>query len=230
MATAVASALVPAAPAVGDTPDDASDTVYVGGYAVPRYMTLEQFEDFPFAGDERVELVLREVRVSPLAGGSHGWIVRNVFLALYAHVAAGKLGEVFGDGAGYVLPNLPHTLRGPDVSFVRAGRLPPLIPLEGGLRLAPDLVVEVLSPRDTYVAVDEKREQMFEAGAGCWWLVDPRRLRVEVHVPGELRRVLREGETLGGAPVLPDFAMPIADVFADVFAGVERPARPPRNA
>ena len=209
-------------PAPDAAPDDASDTVYVGGYAVPRYLTLEQFEDYPFAGDERVELVLGEVRVSPVAGGLHGWIVRNVVRALDAHVEANGLGYVFGDGVGYVLPNLPHTLRAPDASFFRADRLPAEIP-SGGFHLAPDLAVEVLSPRDTYVAVDEKREQMFEAGAGCWWLVDPRRRRVEVHTPDSPRRVLREGDTLDGAPVLPGFAMPVAAVFAGV-------PRPPRGA
>lgn len=228
MATVIEPAIVPdhTAPTAGATPAEASDTLVVGDVAIPRYMTLEQFENFPFQGDEHLELVLGEVRVTPIAAGAHSRIVRNVFLALHAHVAPRNLGEVFGEGAGYVLAPLPHTLRGPDLSFVRAGRLPELVPLRGAFRVTPDLAVEVLSPNDTYVEVDERREQMFEAGARCWWLVDPRRWRVEVHVPGELRRLFREGEVLDGAPVLPEFAMPVADVFA----GVERPDRLPRGA
>ena len=233
MATTVEPAAAPSAdgaPAPAAAPDhasdDTSDTIVVGGELVPRYMTLAQFEDYHFAGDERVELVLGEVRVTPIAAGAHTRIVRNVFVALYAHVTARDLGEVYGEGAGYVLAPLPHTLRGPDLSFVRPGRLPALVPQRGAFRVTPDLAVEVLSPHDTYVEVDERREQMFETGAQCWWLVDPRRWRVGVHVPGGPRRVLREGEVLDGAPVLPDFAMPVAAVFA----GVERPARLPRGA
>lgn len=192
------------------------EMITVGRMTAPRYMTLEEFENYNWECDEFVELVYGEVRVSPMPAAAHSRIIRNIFLALHAHVVAHGLGEVYADGTGYVLTKLPNTLRGPDVSFSRAGRLPDLVPLRGAFRATPDLAVEVLSPSDTYVAVDETRENMFEAGTACWWLVDPRRRRVEVHVPNEGRRVFREGEVVDGAPVLTDFSMPVADVFAGV--------------
>ena len=193
----------PASAAPDPATDSSVETITIGDLVAPRYMTLEAFENFPWSCDEFVELVYGEVRVSPIAAASHSRIIRTVFLALHAHVTGRGLGDVYGDGAGYVLTRLPNTLRGPDVSFVRAGRLPDILPLRGAFRVTPDLAVEVLSANDTYVEVDERRENMFDAGAQCWWLIDPRRRRVEVHVPDGTRRVLREGETLDGAPVLP---------------------------
>lgn len=213
----MAATVVPTEPTIVDAPTrDPAATVTVGGVAVPRYMTLAQFEDYQFEGSESVELVLGEIRAAPQVGGAHLLIMRTIFRALDAHVVARGLGEVFPDSAGYILTSLRDTMRGPDVSFVRAGKIPSPMPQRGMLRVVPDLAVEILSPNDRYVDVDERREQMFEAGTSCWWLVDPRRRRVEVHVPDALRRVLRKGEVLDGAPVLPDFALPVADAFAGV--------------
>lgn len=187
--------------------------------AVPRHMTLGEFEDYPWNVEGKLELVRGEVRVTPPPGFAHARVVRNIFRALDAYVFANRLGEVFGDGAGYALLQLPNTYRMPDVSYVRAGRLPELAPLRGAARLAPDLTVEVLSPSESWSDTNEKLEDAFAAGTAAAWVVDPRRWQVTVFTPDWGRRVVGEGELLDGAPVLPEFAMPVADVFA----GVERP-------
>lgn len=205
--------------------DEAVETVTLGRTTAPRYMTLDQFDDFPW-GDEKAELVRGEVRLSPMAGLAHGRIVRNIFRALDAHVLARGGGEVFGDGIGYALPVLSQTNRGPDVSFVRAGKLPEAAPIKGSPRAAPDLAVEVLSPSETWDETEEKVADLFAAGAAVIWIVSPRLRRVTVRTPEGGARALDEGGTLDGAPVLPEFAMPVADVFR----GVERPARLPRGA
>lgn len=183
--------------------------------AVPKRMTVEEFLDYPW-GDIDAELVRGEVRVTPMPGAGHSWIVQNVLFALYHYVTARGLGRVFGDGMGYRLPQHPNMLRGPDVSFVRAEQVPAEVPMRGVLEFAPDLAVEVLSPGDTYTETDEKLEDFLEGGSTAAWLVDPRRRRVAVFVPGEPRRVYAEGGELDGAPVLPGFTMPVGAVFAGV--------------
>jgi Uma2 family endonuclease len=185
---------------------------------IPQRMTLAEFEEYPWGDDYEVELVRGEVRMSPLPAGVHSWIVRHVFLALHAHVSARGLGVVFADGTGYTLPGLDDTMRGPDVSFVAAGRLPDPIPLRGAFRLAPELAVEVVSPSDTYGRLEEKLDDYFAAGTRLVWLAHPRRRRVEVVLADGTRRSLGERDTLDGTPVLPDFTIAVADLFA----GIER--------
>ena len=201
------------------------ETVTLGRTTAPRYMTLDEFDDFPWGDDVKAELVRGEVRLSPMAGLAHGRIVRNIFVALYTHVTARGGGEVFGDGLGYALPELSQTNRGPDASFIRDGKLPAEAPIKGAPRAAPDLAVEVLSPSETWDETEEKVADLFAAGASVIWIVSPRLRRVTVRTPEGGARVLGESDVLDGAPVLPEFAMRVADVFAGVQAPAPRRRR-----
>lgn len=217
MATIVGTEPVPAV-------EPAVETITLGRTTAPRYMTLAEFEEFPW-GEENAELVRGEVRLSPMAGLAHGRIVRNIFLALHTHVIARKIGEVFGDGIGYSLPALPDTNRGPDVSFVRAGKLPEEAPIKGAPRVAPDLAVEVLSPSETWEDTEAKVSDLFAAGATVIWIVSPRYRRVTIRTAEGSPRVLDATQVLDGAPVLPEFTMPVAEVFAGVEVAPERRRR-----
>jgi Uma2 family endonuclease len=83
-------------------------------------MTVEEFlvAQVP---DGKVELVRGELRVTLPPGAPHGFAESNLFMLLGVHVKANGLGRVFGDSFGYILTQLPRTVRVPDVSFVRAG-------------------------------------------------------------------------------------------------------------
>src|SRR5215467_1273554 len=106
---------------------------------VDEFLTL----DLP---DGKAELVRGDVRVTPPPGAPHGVAEANLWFALETHVRAHNLGRVFGGSFGYELIRLPHTVRVPDVSFVRRERLPQSGIGPGLVKFAPDLAVEVLSP------------------------------------------------------------------------------------
>ena len=57
--------------------------------------------------------------------------------------------------AGYVLQRAPDTVRGPDVSFISAARLPPEQIPEEFIPGVPDLAVEILSPSSRWTDVEE---------------------------------------------------------------------------
>ena len=75
---------------------------------------------------------------------------------LRSFVAPRKLGVISGADGMFRL--IPGTTRGPDVAFISAARLPGgKIPSDAYPPIAPDLVVEVLSPGNTKAEMSRKR-------------------------------------------------------------------------
>jgi len=120
---------------------------------------------------------------------------------------------VTGADGGYVLERCPDTVRAPDVAFVRAERVPTAEEQEHFAELAPDLVVEVISPSDRMTDVEEKVEQYLALGVPLVWVFHPRRRTVTVRRPGREPLVLRDGDVVDGEEVLPGFRLPVADIF-----------------
>lgn len=175
-------------------------------------MTAEEFLAFPLP-DGKAELVRGELRVTPPAGGPHGVAASNLLFALSLYVRQHALGRAFGDGVGYELVRLPHTVRVPDASYVRADRLPAGGIGPGLLRLAPDLAVEVLSPSETASDLEEKLDDYTVARTPLIWVVDPVRRTVMVVAINAPVRWLREDDRLDGGNVIPGFACRVSDIF-----------------
>jgi Uma2 family endonuclease len=95
------------------------------------------------------------------------------------HVDARGLGRILAAETGFRLAADPDTVRTADIAFIRRERLPDPPPL-GYAELAPDLVVEVLSPGDRPADVLAKVADWLNAGTALVWVLDPmqRRLRV----------------------------------------------------
>ncbi|MES2180132.1 MAG: Uma2 family endonuclease [Gemmatimonadota bacterium] len=178
-------------------------------------ITPDEFLVYPLS-DEQAELVRGEVRVTPPPGGPHGRIATNVVIRLHAHVEHHNLGWVFADGVGYELLQLPRTVRSPDASFVRAGRLPVEGIAPGFLKLAPDLAVEVLSRSESATDVEEKLDDYLTCGTALIWVIDPVRRTVMIVASDAPVRWLRETDTLDGGSVLSGFSCAVAELFKGV--------------
>ena len=119
-----------------------------GARPADRQLSLAEFESLTDDGADRLELDGGRVVREPPPGAPHGWIQARLAARLVAHVERDRLGLVLVE-AGVVLAQNPATVRGPDISFTRADRLDWEQPPEGFLRVAPDLVIEVISPSET---------------------------------------------------------------------------------
>jgi Uma2 family endonuclease len=173
--------------------------------------TIRDFEQLPEDG-HRHELVLGHVVREPLPGAEHAWIARNLFRPLDEHVAESRAGVVLMD-VGFRLSDDPPTVRGPDLAFITADRLPEGGPPSGFWSFAPDLAVEVASPWDRWSLMRDKAQDYLTAGTRAVWVVEPQARRITVFSgPGEVR-FLHEGEILDGGAVLPGFDLPVSDVF-----------------
>lgn len=165
--------------------------------------------------DVRRELVDGEVIEMTPAGGIHGKVTGQVYRRLADHVDVHRSGEVVVGDVGFVLPlpSDPERVRAPDVAFVSMGRLPDGRLPQGFLRGAPDLAVEVLSPSDNPVEVQQKVRDYLEAGARLVWVVAPRARTVTIYRPDGSARLIREPELLDGEDVLPGLAIALTDLL-----------------
>ncbi|MCS7167099.1 MAG: Uma2 family endonuclease [Gemmatales bacterium] len=136
---------------------------------------------------------------------------------LTLHVRAHRLGWVTHE-ALIVLDRERRLARRPDVAFVSHQRWPldrPL-PAVDDWAVVPDLVVEVLSPTEPMEKVLEKVKEYFHYGVRLVWVIAPR-LRLAYVYSSPLSVLVRtEADALEGGEVLPDFRLPLREIFAAV--------------
>jgi Uma2 family endonuclease len=129
-----------------------------------------------------------------------------------------RLGHLFTADCGYrCFADDPGKVRKPDISYVRAGRLPNDRPPQGYILVAPDLGIEVLSPGDLAYEVDEKVKEYLDAGVKLISIVNPKTRTVRIHRPtgaeGGPISLLKDSDTITGESVLPGFSSPVAEFF-----------------
>ena len=83
----------------------------------------------------------------------------------------------------------------------------------GWISVAPDLVIEIVSPTETAVALEDKLADYRAAGTTLVWVIDPSTRSVSVRRAGVPEQRLTESDSIDGANVLPGFALPVATLF-----------------
>ncbi len=125
-----------------------------------------------------------------------------------------RLGVVNGAQGSYqIFPDDPKKVRIPDVSFTRRERLPEGRVEEGHGKIAPDLVVEVISPNDLAVEVAAKVRDFLNAGVSLIWVANPDTNDVLIYRSDGTVALLRSGDVLDGGDILPGFQCPISELF-----------------
>lgn len=102
----------------------------------------------------------------------------------------------------------------PDVAYLAYDRLPYEADAEADIPLvAPNVVVEVISPGELHRDIEEKVRVYLTAGSEAVFLVDTDARTLTVRENAGVRRYV-ETDTLRH-PALPDFAMPVAALFME---------------
>lgn len=168
------------------------------------------------SGGSRFELIEGELREMSPTGYAHGRSTSNFSSMLWVHVRANKLGDVLAAETGFVIARTADgraTVLAPDVSFIAKGRIPPDADTRRFLELAPDLVVETLSPSDTTREVEEKVAMWLKAGVRVVITLDPDSRSVKVHrSPNHIVSPVN-GDELDLDDVVPGFRCRVSDIF-----------------
>lgn len=151
--------------------------------------------------------------MTPSSDGSSS-VAARITVLLGMHVLPNNPGRLYSADSGFVLCPDRETVRVRDVDFVRAERMPQGEARRHFPRLAPDLVVEVLSPTDRASDVLAKVAMYQEAGVPLIWLVDPEEETVTVLAENKAPETLHSNDMLRGGSVLPELQIAVADIFS----------------
>jgi len=160
----------------------------------------------------RCELLRGELIMMTPSGFEHGRVVARISARLTSFVERHSLGVVTGAETGFEIAHDPDTVRAPDVAFVQGERIPDQ-PTMGFFQGAPDLAVEVLSPGDRASELLAKVQDWLRAGCQAVWVVDPVTQTVSIY-RGRSDVVVRGVADQLTDDVVPDFALPVAEIFA----------------
>lgn len=178
---------------------------------IVRKMTADEFEASPLA--ETHELIRGELYPIMPAGTLHGIITSRLSAFLTLFVMENNLGEVTAE-TGFRLLN--QSTVGADVGFISKENLAKYGVPDSFFPTAPDLAVEVVSPKNTSEEISTKVEDYLSSGSRLVWIVYPKRKVVVVYRTNNTVSFLHENEKLDGEDVLPGFSLPLEKVFGNL--------------
>jgi Uma2 family endonuclease len=172
------------------------------------YQLCRDNPDVKFERDSKGELV-----VMPPTGGETGKRNAKLTTRFVLWNEQTQLGEIFDSSTCFKLPN--GSDRSPDVSYVQLSRWEALQPeqREKFPPIAPDFVLELMSPSDSLKETQAKMNEYMDAGVKLSWLIDRKNRRVEIYRLGQDVEVLESPVTLSGEDVLPGFVLDMGVIW-----------------
>jgi Uma2 family endonuclease len=180
--------------------------------ATTSLLTSEQYLTLPEEYDEngnriKDELIGGEIVRTPPPSSRHDRIKNQInrllilFLHANLHLSLDSLVEIAAEVS-------THDALVPDVSLIQRNRLTEDSPIQRG---APDMAIEVVSPRDTAAHLKRKVDAYLQGGSKAVWVVFPDSRSVMVHTSRLCARV--ESQPANRGPLLPGFSTPVSTFF-----------------
>ena len=173
--------------------------------------TIEEFKRLPLEG-RRWELLDGHVVQMEPHSFETSILTSRLMVAMGNHVDDRRLGYVLGPGCGFRSWPDHETVRVTDMSFTRSDLEPRSQFDDDFPRFAPDLIVEVFSPFERLATVLGRIAMFLQAGTTVAWFVNPVSQAVTVFAQNSPINVIRGGEMLDGAEILPAFRISIAAI------------------
>jgi len=182
-----------------------------------RRYTYADYKNWELKEGERWELIRGEAFAMAGPNTRHQIVLREIFGQFYVYLR-GKPCQVFCSPYDVrlfyeeELGEDDDTVVQPDILVVcdksKIG--------EEGIRGAPDLVIEILSPSNTAIEMEEKRCLYRDAGVREYWVADPKNNRVTVYRFRDDGVLTETYESADTAPVgiFPGFGIALDRVFA----------------
>ncbi len=120
-----------------------------------------------------------------------------------------QLGYVFDSSTCFRLQEFGAGDRSPDVSWVERSRWEALSAEDRRKfpPIAPDFVLELLSPTDSLYTTREKMEEYMTASVLLGWLINPQNQTVEIYRSGQSPEILEKPDAIADEAILPGFTL-----------------------
>ena len=170
----------------------------------------------PIPDDDILYEVIDGQIVEKTMGTSEAEIASILDQILGAFARTNRLGKVVAEMLFQLAPGNQQRRR-PDVAFIAHERWPwnRRAPIGASWPIVPDLMIEVVSPSNSAIGINKKRNEYFRAGARQVWVVYPEERELHVYDAPKTSRILGPGDELDGGPLLPGFRLPVASLFDD---------------
>lgn len=136
------------------------------------------------------------------------WIIHLITVFIMEHDLGGAVSSADGT---FVLSQF--NTRIPDVSYVTAESDRLQLSQTGYFQGAPDLAVEVVSPSNSPLEMQQRAGMYLGAGTRLVWIVNPTLLTVDIYKADGQRVVLGGEGVLTSEPVLPGFQVALKVLF-----------------
>jgi Uma2 family endonuclease len=169
-------------------------------------LTVQNYKLLPETGP-RYQLIQGDLYMAPAPNRFHQEISRNLEFALQNYLKQSPIGKLFYAPFDVYLDEI--NVFQPDIIIVLNERLGILT--EEGAEGAPDLVVEILSPKTRRLDLVNKKQEYARAGVKELWIIDPEPRTVTMHRfnpdGNEMVTELHENQTLA-SPLLAGWSFP----------------------
>jgi Uma2 family endonuclease len=137
------------------------------------------------------------------------WYVYKILNSLFITKGYHQLGTLMAE------PDVMFTgiqMRRPDIAYltkvqIRQGRI-------NQEYVIPEFVIEIISVNDTVGEVEAKLNEYFKAGVRVVWLIFIEEQAIEIYTSRRNVTICLENDICSASPVLPDFEISVADIFA----------------
>jgi Uma2 family endonuclease len=174
-------------------------------------LTVENYKLLPETGP-RYQLIQGDLYMAPAPNRFHQEISRNLQFELHSYLKRNPIGKLFDAPFDVYLDEM--NVFQPDIIIVLDGRLGILT--EDGAEGAPNLVIEILSPKTRRLDLVNKKQEYARAGVEELWIIDPEPRTITIHQFAsdgveKIRQIVQE-EMLS-TELLPGFSLVVATLF-----------------
>jgi Uma2 family endonuclease len=139
-------------------------------------LTVENYKLLPETGP-RYQLIQGDLYMAPAPNRFHQEISRNLQFELHSYLKRNPIGKIFDAPFDVYLDEI--NVFQPDILIVLNERLGILT--EEGAEGAPELVVEILSPKTRRLDLENKKLEYARAGVKELWIIDPEPRSLTIH-------------------------------------------------
>jgi Uma2 family endonuclease len=176
-------------------------------------ITARQYRLMPETGP-RYQLINGDLRMAPAPNRYHQVISRNLEFILLSFLEEHPIGELYHAPFDVYLSDID--VFQPDIVVIRNENLRILTAI--GAEGAPDLVIEILSPRTRILDLEPKRQAYSREGVTELWIIDPAPQTVAVYRFNENLEApvaVKEAVDILESPLLPGLQIDLQKVFHD---------------